>query len=127
MTLEELRSTNPTYWNVYDNIIAPYGGLPALLGLATPDKFDRAMEKQRDAKPKVVADLVDYQLRYALHEQGSGNGANLNHAMFFKWWPTHTLHSRRGVRAKDKCPSPKTMSRTYLKIADRCRSDNNVE
>jgi hypothetical protein len=108
MTLEELRLKNPTYWNMYNKVIAPYGGLSALLETESPSSFDQLMTKHR-AKAKVVADLVEYRLRYALHGQGSPNGANLNHAMFFKWWPTHTLTGKRGVRAKGKCPSPRTM------------------
>jgi hypothetical protein len=120
ITLErmiELRQKSPTYWNVYNNIIAPYGGLAALLETGTPRGFDWVMAKQR-AKAKVVADLVEYRLRYALHGQGSANGANINHAMFFNWWPTHTLPGKRGVRAKGKCPSAKTMSAIWSSLKE---------
>jgi hypothetical protein len=120
ITLErmiELRLKNPTYWNVYNNIIAPYGGLAALLETGTPHVFDWVMDKQLP-KAKVVADLVEYRLRYALHGQGSANGANLNHAMFFYWWPTHALAGKRGVRAEGKCPHPKTMSAMWSSLKE---------
>jgi hypothetical protein len=120
MTLErmnELRLKNPTYCHVYNNIIAPYGGSAALLETGTPQSFDWVMAKQQ-AKAKVVADLVEYRLRYALHGQGSANGANLNHAMFFYWWPTHALPGKRGVRAEGKCPHPKTMSAMWSSLKE---------
>jgi hypothetical protein len=104
----DLRQRNPSYWSVYNRIIARYGGLAALLEAPSPRAFDSVMAKQ-ETKTKVVADLVDYRLRYVLHGQGAASSANINHAIFFNWWPTHMIPGTRGVTAKNKSVSPRTM------------------
>jgi hypothetical protein len=106
-----------SYWDLYNKIIGAYGGLTALLETPRPRTFDSAIQKQK-TKAKVVADLVEYRLRYALHGQGSAKGANINHAMFFNWWPTHTLPGKRGVTAKNKSVSPRTMSAVWSSLKE---------
>src|ERR1035437_4844732 len=69
------------YWDIYDKIIAAYGGLTALIDVPSPPNFDSSMIKN-EGKAKIVLDLVEYRIRYALHGKGSANGANLNHAIF---------------------------------------------
>jgi hypothetical protein len=112
MTLKwllELRQRNPSYWSVYDNIIAAGGGLPALLEAPTPARFDSVVATH-GIKARVVANLVDYRFRYALCGQGGADGANINHACFFNWWPTHEIPGRRGITVANKSASAKTMS-----------------
>jgi hypothetical protein len=115
MTLErlfELRQKRPSYWSMYNNIIAAGGGLPALLEAPTPALFDSVMTQQR-TKAKIVADLVDYRFRYALYGQDGASGANINHAIFFNWWPTHDIPGKRGITVKNKSVSAKTMRNSW--------------
>jgi hypothetical protein len=111
ITLErivELQKKRPSYFRLYNKFIAPCGGLMALLEAPSPKSFDSLMAKNKE-KAKIVADLVDYRLRCALFEPDIARGANINHAIFFNWWPTHDIPGRRGVTVENKSVSPRTM------------------
>ena len=115
MTFEriiELRSKYPAYFKLYDKFVAPHGGLTALLDTPSPSSFDSVME-QYETKVDVVGELIEYRLRYALHGSGNANGANINHAIFFTWWPTHHIPGKRGVTVPRKSVSPRTMSKAW--------------
>jgi hypothetical protein len=74
---------NQTYRKVHDYIFAARGALPRLLYCPTPEAFDADVVKRRE-KAQIVADLVDYRLRYAQHRPANGhiNGVNSNLALF---------------------------------------------
>jgi hypothetical protein len=104
----ELQKKSPAYSRIYNKFIAPWGGLTALLEAPSPRSFDSLIAKRKE-NPEIVADLVDYRLRYVLSGQDIARGATINHAFFFKWWPTHDMPGKRGVTVKGKSPSAKTM------------------
>jgi hypothetical protein len=101
--IKTLRS-NQTYKGVHDRIFASGGSLEVLLYCPAPPQFDANLESRRD-KAKIVADLIDYRLRHAQHGSAyPGYGAN-RHAVFFKWWPTCDVKSRRGITVEGKSAS----------------------
>jgi hypothetical protein len=104
----ELQKKSPAYSRIYNKFIAPCGGLTALLEAPPPRSFDSLIANNEE-NPKIVADLVDYRLRYVLSEQDIAGGATIDQALFFKWWPTHDIPGKRGVTVKGKSPSAKTM------------------
>ena len=69
----------------------------------------------------IVAELIDYRLRYIQHgsnnrkETTDPNGANHNHARFFRW-PTHEVKSGRGKTSPNKSVTPKTMQIWWKKF-----------
>jgi hypothetical protein len=104
----ELQKKSAAYSRIYNKFIAPCGGLTALLEAPSPRSFDSLIAKRKE-NPEIVADLVDYRLRYVLSGQDIARGATIDHALFFKWWPTHNIPGKRGVTVKGKSPSAKTM------------------
>jgi hypothetical protein len=98
---------NRTYKKVHDYIFATGGALPRLLHCPTPEAFDADVAKRRE-KAQIVADLVDYRLRYAQHRPTNGH-INISHVVFLKWWPTHHIKGRRGVTVKGKSKSTKIL------------------
>jgi hypothetical protein len=104
-----LRSANKAYRQIYDRFIARPGGLLALLNTPTPTQFDVAVNYRIDHL-YIVADLVDYRLRYLQHPEQIknviGDGANHNHALWFCWFPTRSIPSKRGKTPQTR-PSPR--------------------
>jgi hypothetical protein len=107
--IADLQQKSSTYRSVFNRFIAPYGGLTALLEAPSPARFDGMIAKYQE-KAKVVANLVDYRLRYAAQgEVVVPRGATIDRAIFFNYWPTHHIPGKRGVTVKNKSVSPKTM------------------
>jgi hypothetical protein len=98
---------NKTYRNVHDRVFAARGGLSRLLYCPTPEEFDADVAKRRE-KAQIVADLVDYRLRYAQHRPTNGH-INISHAVFLKWWPTHHIPGKRGATVEGKSMSTKKL------------------
>jgi hypothetical protein len=111
--IETLRRENTAYREMYDHLIGRRCGLLALLYAPPPPVFDQAV-KNRIEHMHIVADLIDYRLRYMQHGVGTGtginpNGANHSHALFFCWWPTHEVKTGRGKTSPNKAVSTRTM------------------
>jgi hypothetical protein len=104
-----LRS-NEIYRGLHDYIFAARGGLQNLLYCPTPENFDAELVERRE-KADLVADLIDYQLRYAQYDCADSRCGTMRHAIFFRWWPTYNIRGRRGITAAGKSPSTKTLSR----------------
>jgi hypothetical protein len=111
--IEELRK-NRTYLAVHDLFFASRGGLLRLLKCPTPTKFDNDVIKRRNDS-KFICDLVEYRLRHAQHVGNTGGGT-INHAIFFKVWPTFEIPGKRGITVPGKSPSAKTLSRQWNKF-----------
>jgi hypothetical protein len=107
--ISALRS-NLTYRGVHDYIFARRGSLEVLLYCPTPENFDAELVERRE-KADLVADLIDYQLRFAQYGCADGRCGTMRHAIFFRWWPTYDILGQRGVTAEGKSPSTKTLSR----------------
>jgi hypothetical protein len=107
--IADLQQRNSTYRSVFNRFIAPYGGLAALLEAPSPASFDGMIARYRE-KARIVANLVDYRLRYAVQDEiVVPRGTSIDRAIFFNWWPTHHIPGERGVTVKNKSVSPKTM------------------
>jgi hypothetical protein len=119
--IETLRKDNNTYRQIYDQLIGRRGGLLALIYTARPFDFDSAVHLRFD-RLNIISDLIDYRLRYVQHcicnarVIADPNGANHNHALFFCWWPTHGIQSRRGKTPPNKSVVPKTMNKWWKKL-----------
>jgi hypothetical protein len=100
---------NETYRGLHDYIFAARGSLENLLYCPTPENFD-AMVAERREKAGLVADLIDYQLRWALYGRADSRCGTMRHAIFFRWWPTYDIPGRRGITVKGKSPSTKTLT-----------------
>jgi hypothetical protein len=116
------------YRQLHDHIFATRGGLIKLLYCPTPEEFDAEVSKRQE-HVKIVADLIDYRLRHAQHGGTAGDG-NISHAVFFKWWPTHDVPSKRGVTPQNKSPTPRTLfkrsgelecSDIFIYLNERCQ------
>ena len=120
--ISTLRKDNAVYRQIYDQLIGKRGGLLALLQAPSPSDFDQAINDRMD-RMNIVAELIDYRLRYIQHigaekVAADSNSANHNHAMFFCWWLTHEVESKRGKTSPNKSVSIKTM-RTWWKKFER--------
>jgi hypothetical protein len=117
-----LRQDNSAYRRVYDLMIGKRGGLLGLLDTPSPASFDHAVRERID-RMHIISNLIDCRLRYIQHGCGGArgadnrDGANHNHAMFFCWWPTHSIKGRRGKTSPDKSASIRTMRTWWKKLA----------
>lgn len=120
-TILTLMRDNKTYRQIFNRLIGRRGGLLALLHAPSLANFDLAIQNRID-HVHIIADLIDYRLRYIQHRAGNKtlnadpNGANHNHAMFFCWWPTSNVPGKRGKTAAKKSVSAKTMGTWWRKL-----------
>ena len=116
-----LMKDNNAYRQIYDRLIGRRGGFLALLHAPSPADFDRAIHDRID-RMHIICDLIDYRLRYIQHCFGNSkvstdrDGANHNHALFFCWWPTREIQSKRGRTPSSKSVTTKTMRAWWKKL-----------
>jgi hypothetical protein len=72
------------YQALFDEIIAPRGGLLAFLDSVNSSEFDVIMKRYRE-QVAVVADLMDYRFRYLDHGGTDKRLANLSHAYVYRF------------------------------------------
>ncbi len=115
--IDTLRRDRIAYGKLYDEFIAKHGGLMSLLDASRPSEFDQ-VTNSRIERIHIVADLIDYRLRYIQHsgDLQPSTGANHSHALFFCWWPTHEIPGTRGRTAPGKSVAPKTMGTWWGKF-----------
>ena len=119
--IETFRARDATYKQLYDQFVGRRGGTLEILYTPAPSDFDRAI-KDRIERMDIVANLVEYWLRYIQHAgsvpkvAGSSDPLNLSHATFFYWWPTHAIRGTRGKTPTNKSVSPKTMATWWNKM-----------
>jgi hypothetical protein len=117
--IELLRSRNRTYRRIYDGLVGRRGGLYALLEAPSPAAFDDDV-RQRTDRMHIISNLIDYRLRYVQHGnlKDKATGANLSHALFFCYWPTHSVVGKRGKTSPNKSVSVKTMRTWWKRMED---------
>jgi hypothetical protein len=119
--IQNFRTRNTTYRQLYDQFIGRRGGALEILYTPSPPDFDKAI-KDRIEYLDIVANLVEYRLRYTQHEDAvpkasrSSDLLNSSHAMFFYWWPTHAIEGRRGKTPINKSVHPRTMGDWFGKM-----------
>jgi hypothetical protein len=87
ITLQKLQSLAKLdeYHLIFDAIIAPRGGWSStILHAIWPVAFDKRI-RERTLHGKMVADLIEYRLRFVVNNLTPVQGSNISHAVFFKW------------------------------------------
>jgi hypothetical protein len=121
--IESFKRKNATYRQLYDRFIGRRGGTLELLYTPSPTDFDEAI-RSRIKQLDIIANLVEYRLRCAQHMEAlpradhSSDLLNSSHAMFFYWWPTHTIKGVRGKTPTNKSVSPRTMGTWWKQTED---------
>jgi hypothetical protein len=101
---------NLAYGALHDHVIAPLGGLVAVLYAPRPTVLQQEIE-ERLTKAAIATALFHYMVRYIKLQDADRNGGNLNHAKFFLWWPKRKRPKKKGVLSDT--PSTKTMSKWW--------------
>ena len=86
-----------------------------MLEALPPKMFDEEIS-DRIAKCSIVTDLIDYRFRYMQNGGSDPNASNLNHAKFFRWWPTRNIPGQRGVQTPGKAVSLKTTHKWWQRL-----------
>jgi hypothetical protein len=75
---------HPAYTNLYNGSVGRHGGWTQLAQEMTIKQFNNKLSA-RAKDISLIAELVDYRLRYLDHEAGKGRPANITHALVFVW------------------------------------------